>query len=108
MAFDPMPPECVGIADPNSPAWKARDKSDPAWAPWRKNACPIPPTTPSTPNVGPYRFGYVANFTKSFVQLIDLDASTPSAQYTFQQVVFTLGNPTLPKGQTPSKSTSFL
>jgi hypothetical protein len=99
MAFDPMPPECVGIADPNSPAWaKANDA---AW-PWKKNACP----TGGTTNPGPYRFGYVGNFTKSFVQLIDLDAQTPYAPFTFQQVVFTLGNPTLPKGQTPSKSTS--
>jgi hypothetical protein len=102
MAFDPMPPECVGIADPSSAAWNAT-RGAPDWAPWRSTACP---TTRSAPNLGPYRFGYVGNFTQSFVQLIDLDASTPSAQYTFQQVVFTLGKPTLPKGQTPSKSTS--
>jgi hypothetical protein len=102
MAFDPMPLECVAIADPKSAAWNAQPGS-PDWAPWRKNVCP---TTRNTPYVGPYRFGYVGSFTQSFVQLIDLDASTPSAQYTFQQVVFTLGKPTLPKGQTPSKSTS--
>jgi hypothetical protein len=93
MAFDPMPLDCVAVADPKSPAWNAQP-GDKAW-PWRTSACP------ST-----YRFGYVASFTQSFVKMIDLDASKPSAPFTFQQVVFTLGKPTLPKGQTPSKGTS--
>ncbi|MGO9836616.1 MAG: YncE family protein [Polyangiaceae bacterium] len=42
-----------------------------------------------------YRFGYVASYTNSYVQVIDLDSSltisgTPN-QRTFEQVVFTLG-----------------
>jgi hypothetical protein len=41
-----------------------------------------------------YRFAYVASFTESFVQVIDLDQTLP----TFESVVFTLGNPTPPKG----------
>lgn len=42
-----------------------------------------------------YRFGYVASFTQSFVQLLDLDRRKPD---TFERVVFTLGQPTNPKG----------
>ncbi len=41
-----------------------------------------------------YRYGYVSSFTDSYVQVIDLDESSP----TFESVVFTLGNPTPPKG----------
>jgi hypothetical protein len=41
-----------------------------------------------------YRFAYVASFTQSYVQVIDLDQSQP----TFESVAFTLGNPTPPKG----------
>ncbi len=44
-----------------------------------------------------YRFAYVASFTNSFVQALDLDNSLPSKD-TFEKVVFTLGDPTLPKG----------
>ncbi len=44
-----------------------------------------------------YRFAYVASFTNSFVQLLDLDSSLPRKD-TFGKVVFTLGDPTLPKG----------
>jgi hypothetical protein len=44
-----------------------------------------------------YRFAYLASFTNSFVQIIDLDnAQTDRA--TFERIVFTLGRPTLPKG----------
>jgi hypothetical protein len=42
-----------------------------------------------------YRFAYVASFTQSFVQLLDLDRRKPG---TFERVVFTLGQPTNPKG----------
>jgi hypothetical protein len=57
-----------------------------------------------------YRFGYLATFTNSYLQVLDLDDSLvplPSAtsagqpapsQATFESVVFTLGNPTPPKG----------
>jgi hypothetical protein len=41
-----------------------------------------------------YRFAYVASFRQSYVQVIDLDQSQP----TYEQVVFTLGRPTNPKG----------
>jgi hypothetical protein len=51
-----------------------------------------------------YRFAYVASFTQSYVQLIDLDNAqlTDNPQLTsdtFERVVFTLGQPTVPKGQ---------
>jgi hypothetical protein len=41
-----------------------------------------------------YRFAYVASFTQSYVQVIDLDETQP----TFESVVYTLGKPTPPKG----------
>jgi hypothetical protein len=47
--------------------------------------------------IGRYRFAYVASFTQSYVQVVDLDSV--ASPYTFGQVVFTLGNPTLPKGR---------
>ena len=43
-----------------------------------------------------YRFGYLASFTNSFIQVIDLDNTERSG--TFERVVFTLGQPTTPKG----------
>jgi hypothetical protein len=46
-----------------------------------------------------YRFAYVASFTQSYVQVIDLDNSTSTASVTFERPVFTLGLPTAPKGQ---------
>jgi hypothetical protein len=50
-----------------------------------------------------YRFGYVASFTQSYVQMIDLDNAVrpgppEAANATFEKVVFTLGIPTNPKG----------
>jgi hypothetical protein len=42
-----------------------------------------------------YRFAYVASFTKSTVQLLDVDASTANGT-TFGSVVFTLGKPGSP------------
>ena len=44
-----------------------------------------------------YRFAYVASFTQSFVQLIDLDNAVPNP-VTYGRIVFTLGRPTNPKG----------
>ncbi len=56
---------------------------------------PLPlPDAIATPALKRYRFAYVASFTQSYVQVIDLDQSQP----TFESVVFTLGNPTPPKG----------
>ena len=43
-----------------------------------------------------YRFAYIASFTNSFVQVLDLDNFERSA--TFERVVYTLGRPTTPKG----------
>ncbi len=54
---------------------------------------PVKPDSRQT-SLNTYRFGYVASFTQSFVQVIDLDQTQP----TFESVVFTLGNPTPPKG----------
>ncbi|MCL2451010.1 MAG: hypothetical protein FWD17_18860, partial [Polyangiaceae bacterium] len=46
-----------------------------------------------------YRFGYVALFTNSYLQVIDLDDSLPDVSArTFENVVFSLGQPTIPKG----------
>ncbi|MGD0674177.1 MAG: hypothetical protein ABSC94_02085 [Polyangiaceae bacterium] len=46
-----------------------------------------------------YRFGYVAVFIDSYLQVIDLDDSLPAVSpYTFENVVFTVGQPTAPKG----------
>ncbi len=50
-----------------------------------------------------YRFGYLATFMNSYLQVIDLDDSLKTStralnQQTFEQVVFTLGQLTSPKG----------
>jgi hypothetical protein len=76
MAFDPFVLSDV--------AHNAAVPPDPRKDP-RNAAAPLLPT---------YRFAYVASFTQSFVQVIDLDQTQP----TFENVVFTLGNPTPPKG----------
>jgi hypothetical protein len=44
-----------------------------------------------------YRFAYVASFTESFVQLLDLD-NAQADRSTYERIVFTLGAPTQPKG----------
>ena len=51
--------------------------------------------------IRPYRFGYIASFTNSFIQVLDLDnagSTTGGRSPTFETVVFTLGRPTAPKG----------
>lgn len=60
---------------------------------------PVPMDTrePASRGLRRYRFGYVASFTNSFVQLIDLD-NAQADRSTFERVVFTLGQPTAPKG----------
>lgn len=55
------------------------------------------PADPRFPGLLRYRFAYVASFTQSYVQLLDLDGSRDDKS-TFETVVFTLGKPTLPKG----------
>jgi DNA-binding beta-propeller fold protein YncE len=52
---------------------------------------------PDEKEIRHYRFAYLASFTQSYVQLIDLDNAVPATK-TFEQVVFTLGLPTNPKG----------
>lgn len=44
-----------------------------------------------------YRFAYLASFTNSFVQIIDLDDAQVDRS-TFERIVFTLGRPQAPKG----------
>jgi hypothetical protein len=44
-----------------------------------------------------YRFAYLASFTNSFVQVIDLDNAQVDRS-TFERIVFTLGRPLKPKG----------
>ncbi|MEA2749406.1 MAG: hypothetical protein QOI41_3549, partial [Myxococcales bacterium] len=44
-----------------------------------------------------YRFAYLASFTNSFVQVLDLDNAQVDRS-TFERIVFTLGRPTTPKG----------
>jgi hypothetical protein len=66
------------------------------WSAW---GCPDAPVGDAT-SLGNYRFAYVANFTQSYLQLIDLDNSVPErSPSTFERVVFTFGLPTSPKGQ---------
>ncbi len=44
-----------------------------------------------------FRFAYLASFTNSFIQVLDLDDAQVD-RTTFERVVFTLGRPTAPKG----------
>jgi hypothetical protein len=56
------------------------------------------PIDPRDQNIGlrRYRFAYLASFTQSFMQLIDLDnAASP---VTYERIVYTVGLPTNPKG----------
>jgi hypothetical protein len=88
MAFDPFDLEQVAqhLAVPNDVR--------------QVNGASTPQNTSLTgPTLKTYRFAYVASFTQSFVQMIDLDDSLPMiSPYTFENVVFTLGQPTPPKG----------
>jgi hypothetical protein len=62
------------------------------------------PVLPDTRQTDPahlkvYRFAYVALFTNSYLQVIDLDDSLLDVSArTFENVVFSLGQPTTPKG----------
>jgi hypothetical protein len=91
MAFDPF--------DWGQLARKSSVEVDP-----RYDASLNPGSGPEHRYLKRYRFGYVASFTQSFVQVLDLDDSIhlddsiPSGSSTFETVVFTLGKPTSPKG----------
>lgn len=57
---------------------------------------PFDPRAPGT-GLRRYRFAYLASFTNSFVQVLDLDNAQPNRS-TFERIVFTLGRPQTPKG----------
>ena len=57
---------------------------------------PAPAQDPTT-GLRPYRFAYLASFTESYVQILDLDGSQAD-KTTYENIVFTLGAPTLPLG----------
>jgi hypothetical protein len=59
---------------------------------------PVDPRAPASLALKRYRFAYVASFTQSYLQMIDLDDDTQYPE-TWEHVVFTLGKPTPPKGQ---------
>jgi hypothetical protein len=63
-------------------------------------AVPADPRQPAGLGLGRYRFAYVASFTQSYAQVIDLDDLATKGQ-TYEKVVFNLGGPTYPVGQTP-------
>jgi hypothetical protein len=62
---------------------------------------PLDPKQDPALGLKQYRFAYVASFTHSYVQMIDLDQASPTetTQPTFESIVFTLGKPVQPKGQ---------
>lgn len=93
MTFDPFGDEAVAAGNSNAPSMTdiATHKR-------------VPPLASADP--GRYRFAYVGIFTQSYVQMIDLDDSAFTG--TYEQVVFNLGFPTIPKGQANNNNGSFL
>jgi len=94
MAFDPFDLDAV--------ATNAADPFDPrATTKIQATARPNDPLN-GQPALRKYRFAYIASFTDSFVQIIDLDQSFHDdrlgGQSTFETIVYTLGVPTQPKG----------
>jgi hypothetical protein len=91
MAFDPFSFEDVA-------AQEADKQLPPAGSPLVVKA---DPRQDPTLNLKTYRFGYLASYTNSYVQLIDLDDSITTDgsvnQKTFEQVVFILGQLRAPK-----------
>jgi hypothetical protein len=94
MAFDPFDMTQVAIhaAVPFDQRARTRiiDRSNPA--------------LDGKPALRTYRFAYLADFTDSFVQVLDLDSSfeddrLPQGDSTYENFVYTLGLPTLPVGQ---------
>jgi hypothetical protein len=81
MTFDPFPLDQAAL--------RAHVPADPRH--------PDAPGAPYPLELKTYRFAYVASFTNSYLQVIDLDQSRKDKS-TFETVVFTLGTPTLPKG----------
>ncbi|HEX8794678.1 MAG TPA: hypothetical protein VF765_27215 [Polyangiaceae bacterium] len=94
LAFDPFGDQAVAAGNTNAPSMTdiATHKQ-------------VPPLASADPHR--YRFAYVGIFTQSYVQMIDLDDSAFTG--TYQQVVFNLGVPTIPKGQANNNNSgSFL
>lgn len=91
LAFDPFGDQAVAAGNTDAPSMAdiATHKPVPALASASANR---------------YRFAYVGIFTQSYVQMIDLDDSAFTG--TFEQVVFNLGLPTIPKGQTNNNNNS--
>lgn len=81
MAFDPFTLEDVALGNPVL--------GDPRH--------PDPQGATAPLQLKTYRFAYVASFTNSYLQVIDLDDSRADKR-TFETVVYTVGNPTVPKG----------
>jgi DNA-binding beta-propeller fold protein YncE len=90
MAFDPFDLDDVAQHKPAPLEPPAREPTDTNGSPLR--GANEPPLLKHK-----YRFAYIANFTTSFVQAIDLD-NTIGDRASFERVVYTLGLPTLPKG----------
>ncbi len=86
MAFDPFTPLDVAL---NAHVQPMTNPTSVGYVP--EGGAPVDIPLPS------YRFAYVASFTNSYVQVIDLDNSEPNKS-TFETVVYTLGTPTVPKG----------
>ncbi len=64
---------------------------------WDDVAAKRPAPAADATGLRPYRFAYLASFTESYVQILDLDGSQADKS-TYQNIVFTLGAPTLPLG----------
>jgi hypothetical protein len=92
MAFDPF------LADPSvspPPGYAAFARYGRWWTIGEKASALGPP-------LSDYHFAYVASFSRSYLQFIDVNDSSSdpaSGSETFERVVFTLGQPTVPKGQ---------
>jgi hypothetical protein len=95
MAFDPFTFEDVAAHEV--------DEEMPLTPPGNPVVVGSDPRQDQTLGLKTYRFGYLASFTNSYLQVIDLDDSRTTStgapnQQTFEQVVFTLGQLTSPKG----------
>jgi hypothetical protein len=87
MAFDPYAPLDVAL----------NAHVQPVGAPVSETFTPVRGANAIDIPLPKYRFAYVASFTNSYVQVIDLDNSETS-KATFETVVYTLGTPSVPKG----------
>ncbi len=105
LAFDPFGDQAVAAGIKTCGASPHTDNCAPSLADIATHR-PVPPLSADDPKGHRYRFAYVGIFTQSYVQMIDLDDSAFTG--TFEQVVFNLGQPTIPKGQANTNTGSFL